>query len=248
METDVVATNSSRNAIANLTAVAYSAERYLSQERFSNWLTSVNCNGDVIKFKFKNRRSFNAAKKGWKWVNDGKRRIIIVLSSGTCNNVARQPYLAKHVRFRGLTVTVEAQASAWGDAVSRGKLRLNTLGLVQSNDTLQKRLAPVQKSIDVGSSFSGKNLFSKPINNTALTASIECSECGTRGKLNLNIDVDFKLGKPKWLGGTGLFQGSGSGQITSSGVGADAVLAVRCVSVSFYWSIAKANVIVAVQG
>lgn len=228
----MIATNSSRDAIANLTAVAYSAERYLSEERFSNWLTSVNCDGDVIKFKFKNRRSFNAAKKDWKWVNDGKRRIIIVLSSGTCNNVARQPYLAKHVSFSGFTVTVEAEASAWSDAVSRGKLRLNTLGLVQSNDTLQKRLAPIQKSIDVSSSFSGKNLFSKPINNTALTASIECSECGTRGQLNLGIDVDFKLGKPKFLGGNGAFQGTGSGQIKPSGVGADAVLAVCRVSIS----------------
>lgn len=113
METDVVATNSSRDAIANLTAVAYAAERYLSEERFSNWLTSVDCDGDVIKLKFKNRRSFNAVKRDWKWVNDGKRRIIIVLSSGTCNNVARQPYLTKHVSFRGLTVTVEAQASTW---------------------------------------------------------------------------------------------------------------------------------------
>lgn len=101
---------------------------------------------------------------------------------------------------------------------------------MSSNDTLQKRVS-TQQSVAVGASFNGSTLFSKPINDTDLTASIECSDCGTRGSLNLDIDVDFKAGLPTFLGGGGLVQSSGSGQITPSGVGADAVLSVsrKCV-------------------
>lgn len=215
-----------------MTGVSFDSERYLTQERFSESLSSVTCDNGTIKFAFSDQKAFDTARQNWDWVNDGARRIIIILSSGTCNHTARQPYLAKNMTFSGLAAVANARTSSWRDAISHGKFRLNTQGLLASNDTLQndtlqKRIsAKRDQSIAVGSSFSGKTLFELPINNTGLTARIDCSDCGTRGNLDLDIDVEFKLGLPKWLGGDGLFQNSGSGQITPSGVGADAVLAV----------------------
>ncbi|KAM0715240.1 hypothetical protein Q7P37_008738 [Cladosporium fusiforme] len=199
---DVRSANDSRDAIANLTAIAFDAERYLTQERFGNTISSVGCANGTIKFTFKNQDGFDAARNSWNWVNNGERRIIIILSSGTCNSTARQPYLAKRVSFQDLTAIVEAHTSSWSDAISQGKFQLNTQGLASSNNTLKKRLS-VQRtqSIAVGSSFSGSTLFSRPINDTDLTASIECSDCGTRGSLDLDINVDFTAGLPKFFGG-----------------------------------------------
>lgn len=232
---------SKRNPVVNLTGIANGGERYLSQERFGDSVSTVDCTDNAIKFVFRNPEAFEQAEESWKWVNKGNRTITVVLSAGTCGNDKRKPYIANHVSFGNQSVTVEAAPSVWQDAVRHAKLLLNTQGLAPGNSSnnpstgdLQRRQFGIigditnrigdavtkfstireQKSLDLSADFSGRTLFSQAINNTELSASIECNECRTRGGLDLNIEFEILNGF------------SGFVEVRPSNLGADVVFDV----------------------
>ena len=214
---------SKRNPVVNVTGIAQEGERYLSQERLGDAVSAVDCTDDAIKFTFRDLEAFEKAEENWKWVNEGSRTITIVLSANTCGNDERKPYIAKHVSFADQAVTVEAVHSPWADAFTHAKLLLNTQGLVPDTSSgLQRRQGffdfltiREQKALDLSTDFSGQVLFSQAINNTDLSASIECNECRVRGGLDINIEVETI---------TGL---SGFAELRPSNLGADVVLEVR---------------------
>lgn len=224
---------SKRNPVVNLTGIAQEGERYLSQERFGDSVSSVDCTDNAIKFTFRDLDAFEKAEESWKWANEGDRTVTIVLSAGTCGNDERKPYVAKQVSFADQAVTVEAAQSVWGDAFPHAKLLLNTEGLIPDTSDLQKRqfgfIADIfkgiddtitkfttireQKSLDLSTDFSGEFLFNRTINNTELTASIECKQCRTRGGLDLNIEFEILNGfsgfvevRPSILGADAVFE------------------------------------------
>ena len=214
---------SKRNPVVNVTGIAQEGERYLSQERLGDAVSAVDCTDDAIKFTFRDLEAFEKAEENWKWVNEGSRTITIVLSANTCGNDERKPYIAKHVSFADQAVTVEAVHSPWADAFTHAKLLLNTQGLVPDTSSgLQRRQGffdfltiREQKALDLSTDFGGQVLFSQAINNTDLSASIECNECRVRGGLDINIEVETI---------TGL---SGFAELRPSNLGADVVLDVR---------------------
>jgi hypothetical protein len=222
---------SKRNPVVNLTGIAQEGERYLSQERFGDSVSAVDCTDDAIKFTFRDQEAFEKAEESWNWVNEGDRTVTIVLNANTCGNEERKPYIAKHVSFADQAVTVEATESVWRDSFTHAKLLMNTQGLIPDTSALQRRqfgfiddlvdtvtdLGRIsdQRAVDLSSDFSGLVLFSQAINNTEFVASIECSECRTRGGLELNIEVD-------------IFNGlTGSIEVRPSNLGADVVFDVR---------------------
>jgi hypothetical protein len=223
-----------RNPIVNMTGIAEVGQRYLSQERFGDSVSAIDCTDDAIKFTFRNQEAFERAEESWNWVNEGDRTITFVLSADTCGNDARKPYIAQHVSFADQAVTVEAVPSSWAESFTHAKLLMNTQGLVpKTSSDLERRgifdfiTDPIinlindistvrdQRSIDLSTDFSGQVLFSQAINNTDLSASIECNECRVRGGLDINIEFE-------------IFNGfTGFAQVTPSNLGADIVLDVR---------------------
>jgi hypothetical protein len=212
--------------VVNVTGISQEGERYLSQERLGDSVSAVDCTGDAIKFTFRDLEAFEKAEESWKWVNEGDRRITIVLSADTCGNDERKPYIAKHVSFADQAVTLEAVQSVWADAFTHAKVLLNTQGLVPDTSGLQRRqglsdffgdLTTIreQKALDLSADFSGNVLFSQAISGTELSASIECNECRIRGGFDINIEVETI---------TGL---SGFAELRPSNLGADIVLDVR---------------------
>jgi hypothetical protein len=222
---------SKRNPVVNLTGIAQQGERYLSQERFGDSMSAVDCTDGAIKFTFRDQEAFEKAEESWNWVNQGNRTVTIVLNADTCGNEERKPYIARHVSFADQAVTVEATESVWRDSFTRAKVLLNTQGLIPDTAALRRRqfgfiddivdavtdLGTIseQRAVDLSTDFSGLVLFSQAINNTELSASIECNECRTRGGLDLNIEVDI-------FGGV-----KGSIEVRPSNLGADVVFDVR---------------------
>jgi hypothetical protein len=214
-----------------LTGIAQEGERYLAQERFGDSVSAVDCTDDAIKFTFRDQEAFEKAEESWNWVNEGDRRITFVLNADTCGNGERKPYIAKHVSFADQAVTVEAVPSAWADAFTHAKLLKNTQGLVPDASAGLRRRQSIfdgvtdffddlttvkdQRAVDLSTDFRGQVLFSQAINNTDLSASIECNECRVRGGLDINIEFEILNGF------------TGFAEVRPSNLGADIVLDVR---------------------
>jgi hypothetical protein len=233
------------NPIANLTGVARNSERYLSSEetslislsssstdrtiisveRFSDTLAKTDCVNGHIQFTFKNPEAFDAA-RNWLWVNEMNRTLVIVLMTNVCDNPRRQPYRASRVTFDHSKLLAEAcvEQSTWQDAVTQGRFRLNTEGILpgaigSTTKNLTKRLSIPEKrhdAVDLTSDFS-RQLFSKKIPGTDATAEVACKQCGTRGKLNIDIDIEIILLRPS----------KGTIQITPAGIGADVIFGIK---------------------
>lgn len=216
---DAKGTNSSApNPVVNLTGIAGETERYLSQERLDDSLSSVDCTNTSIKFTFKNQVDLEVVLQSWQWLNVSNRTVTIVLNSGTCGNERRQPYIARRMTFSGMSATAEATRKTWREAMPRGKLRLNTKVLRSppvSTGGLKKR---EQHTLDLSADLSGQKLLEQNIKSSGLSASVECKQCRTRGSLDLDIDVDI-----------GLSGAEGTVQILSSGLGAETSFEVRTV-------------------
>jgi hypothetical protein len=222
---------SKRNPVVNLTGIAQQGERYLSQERFGDSVSAVDCTDGAIKFTFRDQEAFEKAEESWNWVNQGNRTVTIVLNADTCGNEERKPYIARHVSFADQAVTVEATESVWRDSFTRAKVLLNTQGLIPDTAALRRRqfgfiddivdavtdLGTIseQRAVDLSTDFSGLVLFSQAINNTELSASIECNECRVRGGLDINIEFEVLNGF------------TGFAEVRPSNLGADVVLDVR---------------------
>jgi hypothetical protein len=108
--------------------------------------------------------------------------------------------------------------------VTQGRFRLNTEGILpgaigSTTTNLTKRVSiPVkrQDAVDLASDFS-RQLFSKQIPGTDITAEVDCKQCGTHGKLNIDIDIEIILLRPS----------KGTIQITPAGIGADVIFGIK---------------------
>jgi hypothetical protein len=194
-------------------------------ERFSDTLAKTDCVNGHIQFTFKSPEAFDAA-QSWLWVNEMNRTLVVVLMPNVCNNPRRQPYRASRITFDHNKLLAEAcvEQTTWRDAVTQGRFRLNTEGIlpgaIESTTTnLTRRVSiPVKRhdAIDLTSDFS-RQLFSKQIPGTDATAEVDCKQCGTHGKLNIDIDIDIILLRPS----------KGTIQITPAGIGADVIFGIK---------------------
>nr|OQO18145.1 hypothetical protein B0A51_14737 [Rachicladosporium sp. CCFEE 5018] len=210
---------SNSNPALNLTGVADNSTRYLSLERFSDSIKSVDCDGNNIKITFNSKDTYNDIQSNWKWINTNGRTVYVVLAPNTCSNTRRQPYSAQTATFdsNSNAATFTANQATWSDAIKQGNLHFNTQG-IQAGSGLSKRLIPVDetKSIDVTKDFS-QTLFSKEIPGTGLTAEIDCATCGTRGKFNIEVNAEINV----------LSANTGFAKITPDNLGADIVLGFK---------------------
>ncbi|TKA71210.1 hypothetical protein B0A55_07654 [Friedmanniomyces simplex] len=206
------------NPTVNLTGEAQPEEKYLNVNYFKDAAKSVSCADGHMNFTLKDQDKFASVQQGWSWMNEDNHTVCLVTEPGTCGNTRRQPYRATYVTFDNQTQTASVTASnwTWQEALPKWSMRINTAGLLNStssNDSSLEKRIDQKASLDLTQTF---NANFANLTADGVTASIGCTDCSTRGTLNLDFNVSFDLlANPKL---------SGTASITPSGVGANVEL------------------------
>ncbi|KAK5740087.1 hypothetical protein LTR17_004799 [Elasticomyces elasticus] len=212
-------TSSPSNPTVNLTGEKQPDEKYLNVNYFKDSVKSVDCADGHMNFTFKDTDKFDSVQKGWSWMNVDNHTVCLVTEPGTCGNDRRQPYRATYVVFDNQTQTASVTASnwTWEAALPKWHMRINTAGILNMTATAEAADdSTLEKRIDQTASLDLTQTFNANFANVSagdLTASVDCTDCSTRGTLNLDFDVSFDLFADPAL--------SGTASITPSGVGAN---------------------------
>ncbi|KAK3662066.1 hypothetical protein LTR22_007038 [Elasticomyces elasticus] len=212
-------TASPSNPTVNLTGEKLPEEKYLNVNYFKDSVKSVDCADGHMNFTFKDTDKFDSVQKGWSWMNVDNHTVCLVTEPGTCDNDRRQPYRATYVVFDNQTQTASVTASnwTWEAALPKWHMRINTAGILNMTATAEAADdSTLEKRIDQTASLDLTQTFNANFANVSagdLTASVDCTDCSTRGTLNLDFDVSFDLFADPAL--------SGTASITPSGVGAN---------------------------
>ncbi|MCJ1424039.1 hypothetical protein MMC29_001926 [Sticta canariensis] len=170
------------------------AENILSMEKFYPLLKSVNCTQDRITLAFKDDKAFAYAQKVWDWVNGADdHAFVMVAGLGDCGwNSHRQPFTVTSIAYdEGLnTARLTAKLTDWRTIAHTYDL---TVGHVPPTDSrLPARDLSKNLALDISTSFP----FTVKIEENGLTSELECSECGTTGKINFELKISTKLAVP----------------------------------------------------
>lgn len=216
------------NPLVNITGyVVGTRQRYLSAERFSDVISSIDCPTGQIAFTFSSQDAFASAQQQWGWVNEGNRSVVITLESGTCGNEKRQPYLAENVVYNSGSrrATFKAAVSNWVDSCPGYKIVADSQGILSqagSDGTLTRRVS-ADAGIDLTHDFSG-NIFSAPdVANSSLEFNLDCKNCATQGRLDFHFEGGVDLGNI--FGGGDVL--TASAEVKPTGVGATVELGFR---------------------
>ena len=175
---------------ANLTLYFDSQFDYIiDMERFDGMLKSVSCD-NIMVLEFRDASSFSRASEIWNWVNDDiKNNFILVAQEDKCGSgTDRRPYIINNARFdaASFNVMLDAQGKKWEDVAQNFTFHMGYApGVDSSTAGLLKRDADV--TLDLASNFN-KNLFHEKVSGVDL--SVDCSNCGTKGKLLVDFDLD----------------------------------------------------------
>lgn len=178
----------------NLTGYAEDAhQRYLSQERFGDLISSIECLNGSIAFKFGSQDTFASIRDEWDWINTGNRIVFITLEAGTCSNTKRQPYLATHVAYDAGSrkATFKAATRTWEDVLPNYNVVLDTQGVLPQGDAALQHRFEGDASIDLNHDFSGNIATLQDVANTSLQFDLECKSCATSGRLDLHVEGSF---------------------------------------------------------
>ncbi|KAK5725751.1 hypothetical protein LTR15_003941 [Elasticomyces elasticus] len=183
-------------------------ERLLGQESFADAIATASCTANSLAFTLSDATTYAAAHIAWGWVNhETNRTLTLVTENIGCTNETRQPWIVSAATFDSANqaVSFTATPTPWIDAIPRYGLRFSHDNITEaappsvadainaglSKRGLQKRFffpeAKKRFTIDVSHDFS-RNIFDTSIGDN-VNAKVDCNPCGTKGKLNLDVDV-----------------------------------------------------------
>ncbi|KAK0723305.1 hypothetical protein B0T26DRAFT_674888 [Lasiosphaeria miniovina] len=170
-------------------------ESIINMERFDGLLQAVACEQPMT-LEFRDEPSFTQASTIWNWVNDDVNNTFVMVTErcGTGADVDRQPFLVRKIKFDvpSFKVFLDAEPKDWIDVAKNYTFHIGYAPAVNATPTLDRRGPDF--TLSLASSFN-RNLFHQKV--SGLDLSVDCSHCGTTGRLLVDFDLDVGWKGPK---------------------------------------------------
>ncbi|KXX79947.1 Proteoglycan 4 [Madurella mycetomatis] len=180
---------------ANLTLVYKdNFEFVIGMERFESLLKSVAC-GKPLVLEFIDADSFEQASSLWNWVNDDVNNTFVLVSDRCGDDGDRQPFLVSDIRFEpeSFKAYLDAVPKEWVDVAKTYSLHIGYVPNLETNETNLVKRGP-DFTMNLASNFN-RNLFKQKVSGVDL--SVDCTRCGTQGRMLIDFDLDVGFHKPR---------------------------------------------------
>ncbi|KAH8755901.1 hypothetical protein BGZ57DRAFT_909607 [Hyaloscypha finlandica] len=161
-------------------------------DRFTGMLAAVDCHAESMMLQFNSNASFTSARNSWNWVSDAVNNTFVLIANyeGCGPDQERQPFLVNDLTFieANFTVFLDAQQKEWEDVAKTYSFNMGYSPPLNSS-VLARRDDP-DFVMSLESNFN-RNLFSTEVNGIEL--SVDCVNCGTSGRLNVEFDMDVNV-------------------------------------------------------
>jgi hypothetical protein len=177
---------------------------------FGTALEKVDCTAPTMSLDFKQAGPYNDAKASWNWVNGAtKNNIIMFVNHPSCGaDKTEAPFRVTGIKYDDKKFIAYMTVQEIDDleaVIPDGDLTVETLADVDEpilnardfeGDVSLERRITVKKTatISINSNFN-KNIFSVGSGNNY--AKLDCTECGTRGKIRVKLYAKIKWFKVK---------------------------------------------------
>lgn len=166
-------------------------ENIVTMERFYGMLKSVNCTNHDMTLAFKDDATFAYAQRVWDWVNGADNHTFVMVAGvGDCEwNRHRQPFNVSTIIYDEVknVARLTAKPTKWETIAHSYDLDVGHVPMTDSR--LPARDLSQDLSLDVSSAFP----FLIKVTKNGLSTALECTNCITTGKINLELKVSQKL-------------------------------------------------------
>jgi hypothetical protein len=184
--------------------------KVINMADFGAALEKVDCTAPTMSLDFKTSGPFKDAKAAWNWVNGATtNNVIMFVNHPSCGaDKSAAPFKVTSIKYDDvkfiayMTVTeIEDLESVIpdGDLVVETLANVDEPVLAASDDgspAIAKRISASKSTvISLNRSFDNKQIFS--IGSGANYAKLECTDCGTRGKIRVKLYAKIKWFKVK---------------------------------------------------
>jgi len=185
--------------------------KVINMADFGTALEKVDCTAPSMSLDFKQSGPYNEAKKSWNWVNDAtKNNIIMFVNHPDCGaNKAETPFRVTGVKYDDQKFIAYMTVEEIDDVeaiIPDGDLVVETLAdvdepIINARDfdgdvELEKRITGKKTAtISLNTNFNNKNIVSLGSGNNYLK--LDCTNCGTRGKIRVKLYAKIKWFKVK---------------------------------------------------
>lgn len=160
-------------------------------ERFSGMLKSVNCTDHDMTLTFNDDATFAYAQRVWDWVNGANNHTFVMVAGvGDCDwNRQRQPFNVSTITYDevGNVAYLKAKQTKWETIAHSYDLDVGHVPMTDSR--LPARDLSQDLSLNVSSAFP----FQTKLTKNGLATTLECANCTTSGKINLELKVSQTL-------------------------------------------------------
>lgn len=162
-------------------------------EKFLPLTKAILCNNQSgISMTFRDNSTFERAKQLWDWANGAENRsFILVAGAGDCGwNVHRQPFIIQSVDFTGAdTAKLNGRLASWQDVAHSFHLVVGRVGNNGTQFQPAKRDYTKDFSIPMDLDFP----FQVGLSADGVSSTLTCSDCGTSGHFNIELDISTWL-------------------------------------------------------
>ncbi|KAK4450366.1 hypothetical protein QBC34DRAFT_461930 [Podospora aff. communis PSN243] len=186
--------------------------KVINMADFGSALEKVDCTAPTMSLDFKQSAPYAEAKAAWNWVNGAsKNNVILFVNHPSCgDDKAEAPFRVTAIRYddaKFIAYLAVQEITDLESIIPDGDLVVETLADVNepivntrsditSSPELDKRIT-LKKSttISLNKNFDNKNIFS--IGSGANTLKLDCTDCGTRGKIKVKLYAKIRWFKVK---------------------------------------------------
>lgn len=166
-------------------------ENIVTMERFYGMLKSVNCTDHDMTLTFNDDATFAYAQRVWDWVNGADNHTFVMIAGvGDCEwNKHRQPLNVSTITYDEVANVARLKAKQTSWKTIAHSYDLDVGHVAKTDSRLSARDLPQNVSLDISRAFP----FQTKITKNGLATALECANCTTSGKLNLEFKVSQRL-------------------------------------------------------
>ncbi|KAK4188585.1 hypothetical protein QBC35DRAFT_473426 [Podospora australis] len=177
--------------------------KVINMADFGTALEKVDCTAPSMALDFKEAGPYKEAKASWAWVDGAaKNNIILFVNHPSCGaDKAETPFKVTSIKYDDVKFIATMQVTAIDDlesVIPDGDLTIETLADIQEPiidardyeegdaQELDKRISgSLNPSISLNRNFDNKNILN--IGSSSNFVRLDCTDCGTRGKINVKL-------------------------------------------------------------